>query len=603
MGQGLIEDVRAKTSRRSVLRGLGMGGAGVVFASLIGCGGSDSDDGSSPSSDASPGSSSTTANITTTGKRPATLPAGWLWDQNLPFPYAFPEPVKEAKPGGTLRVATTWDVGPMDPTVSSAGGSITVPGMVYNRLIGHVGGVDVDPFKFKLEPELAASWERSPDGMTHTFHLAKGVKWQNVAPLNGRDFVADDAKYAFERYQSTGVQKSYWTSVSSIQATDASTLKVTLSRPLVDFVIPLGSRYQTIFPRELVDAGTIKTQAVGTGPMILKEATAGQQVRLDKNPDYWERKVLIDNAEFKIMPDASARIAAFRAGQVDYAYGLVNTEADVRQLLGTNPNVQVNVDPLTYVTTIAPALNLRNPKYADVRVRRALSMAIDKPGLINVIWAGLAKALPIVPWTFLFDKEPTIEGGQLGNWARYNPTEAKALLAAAGVPNLTIDAPYYEYQASDTQRAELMTDQYRQAGITFKPVKADYTEYNSQLQSGNWPDALAGAYLALGFDADTFFYNQVFSKSPGNRDHITDTDIDGWAEAQQVELDPAKRKELQLKIWNKIADQVYRPITARGMAMELYQPWLRGIRFGGSLGDNSYYYEWGDQIAEAWLDK
>jgi ABC-type transport system substrate-binding protein len=148
-----------------------------------------------------------------------------------------------------------------------------------------------------------------------------------------------------------------------------------------------------------------------------------------------------------------------------------------------------------------------------------------------------------------------------------------------------------------------MTDNYRAVGIQFRPVKADYTEYNSQLQSGNWPDALGHAYLALGFDADTFFYNQVYSTSPGNRDHVTDSEIDGWAEAQQIEFDPAKRRELQLKIWNKLADQVYRPITARGLTFELYQPWLRGIRFGGALGNNSYFYEWGDQIAEAWLDK
>ncbi|MGE0229746.1 MAG: ABC transporter substrate-binding protein [Dehalococcoidia bacterium] len=589
-------------TRRNVLRGLGMGGAGIAFAALVGCGGDDETDGSSGATSSASGGD-TSAAIRTTGERPATLPAGWNWDPNLPFPYQFPEPSNATKPGGTMRVAASWDVGPMDPTVSAAGGSITVPNMVYNRLVGHVGGVDVDPFKFKLEPELAASWERSPDGMTVTFRLAKGVKWQNVAPLNGRDFVAADAKFAFERYQSTGVHKSYWTSVTSIEAVDAGTLKVNLARPLVDFVIPLGSRYQTIFPRELVDSGSITKEVVGTGPMILKEAVTGGTVRLEKNPDFWERTVLLDGAEFKVMPDAAARVAAFRAGQVDYAYSPVTTERDVRALLDSNPGLQVNVVPQTYVTTTSPSLNLRNPKYQDVRVRRAISLAVDRDALMNVIWGGLAKALPIIPWIFLFDKEPTAAGGELGNWVRFAPAEAKQLLQAAGAEDLVIEAPYYEYASSDTQRAEFMTDQLRGVGITFKPQKVDYTTYNSQLQSGSWADALAGAYYALGFDADTFFYNQVHSKSPGNRDHITDTEIDSWAEAQQVELNPENRKQIQLKMWNKLMDQVYRPITARGMTFEIYQPWLRGIRFGGALGDNSSYYEWGDQIAEAWLDK
>ncbi len=589
-------------SRRRVLGGVGMGGAGILLASLVGCGGSD-DDGAEPTSPAGGGEGATTANITTTGTRPDTLPEGWNWDPSMPFPYRFPEPAKEAKPGGVMTVAASWDVGPMDTTVSAAGGSITVPNIVYNRLVGHVGGVDVDPFKFELEPELAASWERSPDGLVQTFRLADGIKWQNVAPLNGRPFVAADAKFAFERYKATGVHKSYWTSASTIEAVDDRTLKVTLTKPLVDFVIPLGSRYQTIFPHELVDDGSITTEAIGTGPMILKEAAAANHALLEKNPDYWEREVLLDGAEFRVMPDASSRVAAFRAGQVEYAYSPVTTERDIRTLLSSNPDLQVNMVPQTYVTTIAPALNLRNPKYADARVRRAISLAVDRETMMQVIWNGLARALPIIPWIFVFDDEPTLASGKLGPWVRYAPGEAKQLLQAAGAENLTIDAPYYEYAASDTQRAEFMTDQLRQVGIDFKPKKADYTEYNSQLHSGNWPDALAGAYLALGFDADTFFYNQVHSTSPGNRDHITDSEIDTWAEAQQVELDSAARRELQLKIWNKIADEVYRPVTARGMSFEIYQPWLRGIRFGGALGDNSSYYDWGDQIAEAWLDK
>jgi peptide/nickel transport system substrate-binding protein len=588
-------------TRRRVLGGIGVGGAGLVMAALIGCGGSD--DSEEPVAPSGGTSGATTANLTTTGARPAALPDGWNWDQNLPFPYRFPEPNKQAKPGGVMRVGASWDVGPMDPTVSSAGGSITVPNTVYNRLIGHVGGVDVDPFKFKLEPELAASWERSPDGLVWTFHLAKNVKWQNIAPLNGRPFVAQDAKLAFERYKTTGVQKSYWTSVKQIDAPDAGTLKITLTKPLVDFIVPLGSRYQTVFPPELVDNGTIAKEVVGTGPMILKEAAVNNHVVLEKNPDYWERPVLLDGAEFRIMPDAAARIAALRAGQLEYAYSPVTTERDVRTLLDSNPGLQVNMVPQTYVTNIAPAFNLRNPKYADARVRRALSLAVDREALMKVIWGGLARALPIIPWIFVFDAEPTVASGKLGNWTRYNPQEAKQLLQAAGAENLTIEAPYYEYAASDTARAELMTDQYRASGITFKATKADYTTYNSQLQSGNWPDALGLAYLALGFDADTFFYTQVHSTSPGNRDHVTDTEIDSWADAQQVELDPAKRKALQLKIWDKLLDQAYRPVTARGMTFEIYQPWLRGIRFGGALGDNSSYYEWGDQIAEAWLDK
>jgi ABC-type transport system substrate-binding protein len=96
----------------------------------------------------------------------------------------------------------------------------------------------------------------------------------------------------------------------------------------------------------------------------------------------------------------------------------------------------------------------------------------------------------------------------------------------------------------------------------------------------------------------------VHSKSTGNRSQFTDAEIDAWAEAQQIELNVEKRKEIWRKIWDKDLDQAYRPPLANGFTAEVYQSWLRGIRWSGSApGDNSSYYNWGDQVGEGWLDK
>src|SRR5205814_1576399 len=111
------------------------------------------------------------------------------------------------------------------------------------------------PTKLELVPELAKSWETSPDGLTHTFKLQQGVKWQNIAPLSGRAFKAADVKFAYERYQNEGVHKPYFTNMKSVEAVDDSTVKITLNRPQPDFLIPLASRYTTIHPKELVDSG------------------------------------------------------------------------------------------------------------------------------------------------------------------------------------------------------------------------------------------------------------------------------------------------------------------------------------------------------------
>ena len=586
-----------RLGRRTLLRGSMLGGAGLAAAALIGCGSDDEED--TGAGGATPAG---------TGTAEASIDKGdaqrgfYVKDDDLPYPYNFPEPKTEPKPGGVMTVAATWDVGPMDPTVSASGGTVTVPNMVYNRLIGMSRGPNADVFKSELEPEIASSWERSPDGMTYTFKIRPGVKWQNLPPLNGRPFVAEDAAFALNRYAKEGVHKSYYVNVDTIGAVDDATLKVTMKRPVADFLFPLGSNKQTLFPKELVDSGEIAKKVVGTGPMILKEATAAQRVTFDKNPDYWQRKVLLDGFEFRMMPDASARLAAFRAGQVEYAYALVNTLGEVNSLLNTNPKIQINLLPS--VTGIALGMNLANPKFQDERVRQAISLAIDRQAMIQIVFEGLGRIGDTIPWTFIFDKAPTVESGELGPWSGHDPQKAKQLLTAAGVSNFSMSNAYFPYSDYMNRWSEVLVAQFRDVGINMTGGKVDYTEFNSQWVGRKLPEVSTSAWATSGFDADNWFYGQVHSKSSGNRWNINDPQIDQWAEQQQVELDPAKRKELWRKIWDRDLQQAYRPPLGNGFTFVVYQPWMRGVRWTGtSPGDNSDYYNWGSQVAEAWLDK
>ncbi|MFN8583787.1 MAG: ABC transporter substrate-binding protein [Dehalococcoidia bacterium] len=580
-----------RLGRRAAIRGALLGATGVAAAALIGCGGDD-DGGGEPSGTASATGTSTAANDPRYPK-----------DAGLPYAYNFPEPAgKTPKAGGTMHVAASWDVATMDPTKSAAGGTITIPNMVYNRLLGIVGGPDVNPFKLDLEPELASSWERTPDGMTYTFQIKPGTKWQNVPPLSGRPFVAADAKFAYDRYRTTGVHQSLWVNVASIDAVSDTTLKINMKRPVADFLNPLGGRYQTLFPHELVDSGAIEKQAVGTGPMILKSATAGSAAVFEKNPDYFEKKVLLDGFEFKLMPDQAARLAAFRAGQVEYAYSAASSIDDVNNLLGTNPQIQINMVAVSY-GGIPFGMNLSHPKFQDERVRRAVQLAINTQQMTTIVWKGLAKTLPMLPWAFIFDKEPTAESGLLGKWWRYVPAESKQLLQAAGAEGLTFNNQYYAYGDYLDRYSELLVPMFKDVGITMTGGKVDYTEFNSQWVGAQLKEVTSSGWVTVGFDADNFFYNILFSKSPGNRWRLNDPQIDTLAEKQQVELNVEARKAIHRQIWDRALDMAYYPPMPSQVAFEIYQPWLRGIRFGGALGSNSSYYDWGDQVGEAWLDK
>jgi peptide/nickel transport system substrate-binding protein len=585
----LFEEIQAgRLGRRSLLRGSLLGGAGLAAAALLGCGG-----------DGEPEADQTSAAPT---EGVATGVGELVTDPRLPYPLNFPEPAKQPKPGGVMVVGATWDVQNVDPTVSASGGTVTVPNMVYNRLIGFKRGPSADVYQPELEAELASSWERSPDGMTFTFKIRPGVMWQNLAPLNGRPYIAADAAYVMNRYASEGVHQSYYVNVDSITPVDDSTLKVTMKRPVADFVNPMGSNKQTHFPRELVDSGEITKKAIGTGPMILKEMTPASRVTFDKNPDYWETNVLLDGFEFKIMPDQASRVAAFRAGHVDYAYAVVAALSDVKNLARTNPDIQVNMIPS--VAGTAFAMNLANPKFQDERLRQGLSLGINKDALIQLVYEGVAQVAATQPWTYIFGEPPTVEAGQLGRWAGYDPQEAKRLLDAAGASDLNIDNIYFAYSEASNRTAEVLVAQFRDIGVNMTGGKADYTEFNSQWVGRKLPEVSTQGWATSGYDADNWFYNQVHSQSQGNRWNINDPQLDLWAEEQQVELNAEARAEIWRKMWDLELEKAYRPPMVGGNGFEVYQPWMRGIRWTGtSPGDNGSYYNWGDQVQYGWLDK
>ena len=607
--------------RRTLLRGGLLGGVGLAAAALIGCGGGDDDDdddddaaqtttttssGTSSSGGTSSGSATTSGSddaADDADEAPEATGIGELVrDDRLPYPYNFPEPNKTPVSGGVMKVAATWNFQSIDPIDSAAGGTVTIPNMVYNRMLGFRRGPAADVFQPEIIPELAASWERSPDGLTFTFDITPGVTWQNIAPLNGRPFVAEDARFTLDRYATEGVHKSYYLNVGSFEAVDDATLKINMAKATADFLNPLASNKQTVFPRELVDDGSIGTQAVGTGPMILTRADPAASVTFDKNPDYWQREVLLDGFEFLVMPDHVARLAQFRVGNIDYAYGLVSSVRDLNEVLDTNPDIQVNLIPVTS-NGVTMGMNHTLEKYQDVRVRRAISLAIDRQEILDIVFDGIGKALNVIPWTFMYEQEATIDSGQLGNWLRYDPDEAVKLLQAAGAEGLTLDNSYYAYTKGLEQSTEVVQAQLSRVGISLTGGKVDYTEFNSQWVPRKLPDFSTSAWSTSGYDPDNWFHGQVHSASPGNRWRTDDPEIDAWAEAQQLELDPEARKELWQQIWDKDLDQVYRPGLPWGFSLEVYQPWMRGIRFTGtSPGDNNSYYTWGGQIAGGWID-
>ena len=603
------------TSRRTLLRGSAIGVAGLAAAALVGCGGDDDDDDTASSSRSSGSTSTTTStsssSTTTTaatsddddsGDAMTSRPKGELHPGPDPrFPYNFPEPDKEPKAGGTIVSSASTDISTFDSTKTAASGTGRYVNMVYNRILGFNRGVNLHPANIEIEPELAHSWERSPDGLTLTFHLRDDVYWQNVAPLNGRQFIASDVKFAYDRYASEGVHTGYWLNSGGVEATDNQTVTITLARAVADFIRPLASCYQSIHPKELVDNGQIEQTAVGTGPMILEEAIQAEKVTYVTNPDYWEKPVLVDGVEFRHLPDGAARLAAFRAGQVATGEGIVGNIREVENLLETNPDTQINLTALTNGQGFA--MNLQNPKYMDERVRQAISLSIDRDLLMAILYQGLGQVMHSIPWLFVWDEQPTVENGNLGPWTRFDPAESRKLLAAAGAEGLEMENIFFPYSSAYEQTPDILTDMFADVGITMTGGAADYTEFNSQWVGRELKDVSTAGWGTIGFDAENYFYNSMHSTAPGNRWRFNDPKLDELTEAQQVELDPDDRKAIFQEIWTYELEKAYRPVIGGGAGFFVYQPWLRGIRFGGALSTTNIYQDWGDIIADGWIDK
>jgi peptide/nickel transport system substrate-binding protein len=577
--------------RKTLLRSAGLGGAGLLAAALIGCVGDDEEP-----NEPSPAASTTAAG----GATELALDGVDVGGRRIP--YNFPEPEGlTPKDGGNLVVAVTWEPTILDTTKSVVGGGVTVPNTVYDRLLGFKRGVEADPYKLEIVPELATSWDTSPDGLTYTFKLQSGVKWQNVDPLNGRPLTVADVKFAYDRYRSEGVNTAYFTNVDAIDAVDDSTLRITLKKPQPDFLIPIASRYTTIHPHELVDDGTIDRRVIGTGPMILKEVNSSG-VKFDANPDHWAGKPHIDGMEYRVVVDASAQLAAFRTGQLDLGVSVGTTASDLQELFKTNPDIQVTATaPVNVVFSVG--FNLDKPVYQDERVRRAFSLAMNREEIITIVGQGYAVSLPNLPWTFVFDEEPTLESGVFGNWWRTDLNEAKQLLEAAGASDLDVTMLYYNYGDSSNGRPdEMLVNQYRQVGIQMRLQRADYTEYTAQLTGASFPDIM-DAWGAHGFDADNYFYNHLRSDSPGNRWRIKDPQIDEWTDQQHTEIDPQARREVLRKIWHRIQDKMYKVEKPAALGFETYQPWVRNYRSVGPLSANHTYYDVGPQVKDLWINK
>ncbi len=587
-------------SRRRLLQTGFLAGTGLAIAALVGCGGDDDDD----------DDDDTTTAVTTEVEEdedqaaaPATTAAPD--ESGERFTTVIPWPDKTPVKGGALTLSEGQQIGSFDPTKSGAIGNLRHTGTAMETLLGwrlthDQAELNQRDINRDIEGNLAESWELQPDGLTYTFSIRPGVKWHNKPPVDGRAFVAQDVRFAYERYAETGVWQQLFAFVDAWDTPDDHSLTLRMRRPSPDIVVPFGEQNLAIYPREVVDDGSIDTVLVGTGPLIQDEYSQSEFARYSPNPDHWGPGTYLDGYEVLVTPDAATRLSQFRAGQA--AVGRAGSLAQLEDVRGTNPGVQVGQSAWTK-SIFGMVFNQKEEKWQDVRVRQALHLGIDRDEINVLLYDGISDTLPIIPWNHVFDEKPSADRGELGPWWRYDPDEAMKLLQAAGAEGLEIDFLIFRGYVRDQN--DVWVDQLRRIGVNLNPRDADYVEFNSQLAGVSYPDAI-GAWDIHGTQADNYFRDQLLSTSPGNWHNINDPQLDEWAEQQSVELDPDARREILRLIWDKVLADVHRVEHTNFLSFVLYQPWLHGMQWrvgSDGLGGSVFGYNNSRFISSVWIEK
>lgn len=463
-------------------------------------------------------------------------------------------------------------------------------------------------------PGLATSWDVSPDGLTYTFHLRDGVKFHTTAYFKPtRTFNADDVLFTFNRMinKDDPFRKAYPTefpyftdmgmdtNIKNIEKVDEHTVKFSLGTVDAAFIQNLAMSFASIQSAEYAaqllkegKASDINQKPVGTGPFVFKSYQKDSNIRYTGNKDYWKPEdVKIDNLIFAITTDPSVRIQKLKKNECQIT--LFPRPADLKALEADKdlklPNqAGFNLGYIAYnVMDKVKGSDQPNP-LADLRVRQALDMSVNKQQIIDSVYQGAGQlavnAMPPTQWSY----DTTIKD------AKYDPEKAKTLLKEAGVKEGTeivlwampVQRPY---NPNAKLMAEMLQNDWKKIGLNVKITSYEWGEYIKRSKGGENQAMIIG-WSGDNGDPDNWL-NVLFgcdSLSGNNFSKWCDKKFDGIVKEAKATSDVAKRTELYKQAQHILKDAV--PMTPIAHST-VYQPMRTTVQdFKISpFGLNSFY--------------
>jgi len=441
------------------------------------------------------------------------------------------------------------------PMLASDSASHNVAGMIFSGLVKY----DTD---LSVKGDLAESWDISKDGLVITFHLRKGVKW-----TDGVEFTADDVKFGFDTIVDEKTPTAYkedFLQVKKAEVIDRYTFRATYEKPFATALTSWSSL--VVLPKHLLEGKDItKTDfarnPIGLGPYKLVRWTPGQDLILESNRDYFEGRPYIDNYIYKIIPDPATMFLVLKTGEID-TMGLTPiqyTKQTDTQFFRNNYN-KYRYPAFSYTHM---AFNLKHPFFQDKRVRQAISFAIDKKELVDVVLFGLGSPAtgPYVPNTWPYN--PDVQRYD------YNPEKAKQLLKEAGWQDrdgnglLDKDGRQFEFtiltNAGNTLRkntATIIQWRLEKIGIKVNIRTVEWSTFVNQfIDKKRFEAVLLG--WSIGLDADQYdiWHSSKTKEKELNFISFSNPEVDELLEKGRRTFDINERKKAYFRIQEILADE------------------------------------------------
>jgi peptide/nickel transport system substrate-binding protein len=483
-------------------------------------------------------------------------------------------------------MAVERDISLLNPLVTTRSGDRAVRSLMFESL------ADIDE-QGNIKPKLAESWDVSPDGKIYTFHLRRSVRFHG-----GQEMTAGDVAFAMEYTMNPRNGAYGYTTLSvvdRVETTDTHTVRVYLKKAAPSFISALTDiRPFPIVPKDSVEEGVDKPAAFppGTGPFKFVEWQPRQRIVLARHEDYWGQKAYVDRLMLRPISDASVRMTALRAGDVD-----VIEKAPyewVRQIAEGRVD-GVRATEVAYGLYRTLLFNVADPPFNNKKLREAVAHAIDKREILQAAYFGFG-------WP-TDQKYPPGHTWQIDGLASrdYDPERARALLAEAGYRGETIAMPVNQSGFREAEATTLQA-QLRKVGITLRLEILEAGAYVDRQRKGDFAFTFYGGT----FNADpspTYGTDLMCEQEPGKRGEnvagYCDAAMDDLLRRAETELDHGRRKQLFRQVLTKMLEDM--PELPIGFVPEYYalRDHLRGFTTSG-LG---HFMHHGGGLNYTWLDK